>query len=224
MSAVDSNSRMGRKSSYVRQKLVICCFAIRCVRSPCSNAKIVVLEWKIFSGRTTLTPLEEVYCNDGARSHRRFQGSNTTTCRCTTISIGAKQAMQKVLKAFLHVWPSMPKSFPEDVGHSSDKELKKIGVLRSPTNQTVCGTRSLSRRNDDDICRKRASCIQRNECFIQRTSEKQRWWTNIDTLQRAADCRASTTHQCFRQSAQCPQSRGGLVPRSCSASRSSLST
>ena len=31
----------------------------------------------------------------------------------------------------------------------------------------------------------RASCIQRNECLVQRTSEKQRWWKkNIDTLQR----------------------------------------
>ena len=32
------------------------------------------------------------------------------------------------------------------------------------------------RRNVDYICRERASCFQRNECLVQRTSEKQRWW------------------------------------------------
>ena len=40
------------------------------------------------------------------------------------------------------------------------------------------------RRNDTIICRERASCIQRNECFIQRTYENQRWWENIDASQR----------------------------------------
>ena len=38
----------------------------------------------------------------------------------------------------------------------------------------------------------------------------------------AGDFRAVTTHHYFRQSAQCPRSRGGLVPRSCSANRSSF--
>ena len=49
----------------------------------------------------------------------------------------------------------------------------------------------------DKTCRERTSCIQRNECFIQRTSEKQRWWEIIGTSQRGAyDCRAVTTHHC----------------------------
>ena len=43
------------------------------------------------------------------------------------------------------------------------------------------------RRHVYHICRKRASCIQGNERFMQRTSEKQRWWKNIDTLQRGTD-------------------------------------
>ena len=42
------------------------------------------------------------------------------------------------------------------------------------------------RRNDGAICRERAYLV---------TPEKQRWWENIDTLQRGTyDCRAITTH------------------------------
>ena len=60
---------------------------------------------------------------------------------------------------------------------------------------------------------------------MQRTSEKQRWWENIDTLQRGTDSgRVITTHHCLRQSAQYFRSHRGLVPGTCSSSRSSCST
>ena len=41
----------------------------------------------------------------------------------------------------------------------------------------VCGTGSP--KNDAIVCSQQASCIQRNESFIQRPSETQRWWENV---------------------------------------------
>ena len=66
------------------------------------------------------------------------------------------------------------------------------------------------RRNDDIIRRERASCVQRNETFIQGTSGKQRRW--------------ETSMQHNTEPAQCQRRRSGLEPRPCSASRSSFST
>ena len=59
----------------------------------------------------------------------------------------------------------------------------------------VCYARSQTRRfveqsrwrKDDIIRSKLASCIQGNESFIQRTSEKHRRWKNIEKLQRGLD-------------------------------------
>ena len=63
-----------------------------------------------------------------------------------------------------------------------------------------------------------------SSCF-QRTSGKPRWWENIDTLQRETyNCRVIVAHHCLCQSTQDLRSHRGLVPGTCSASRSSFST
>ena len=73
-------------------------------------------------------------------------------------------------------------------------------------------------KNGDLVRRQRAP-------FIQRTSEEQRWWENIATLQRGTcNCIFLITHQRLRQPTQHLRSHYGLVTRTCSVSRSSLST
>ena len=54
-----------------------------------------------------------------------------------------------------------------------------MGMLRSPVNQMVYGTRSPKKWNLS-IYKERTSCIQRNESFIQTTSEKAKVVENID--------------------------------------------
>ena len=56
---------------------------------------------------------------------------------------------EKAMKTFfVYMIPQVllhtPQSFPKDIGHSSDLDLKKNGTPRSLTNQTVRGTESLN--------------------------------------------------------------------------------
>ena len=144
---------------------------------------------------------------------RRDSRIEPSSCRCTTTLTGGRKGhgencLQNSFSVLLHT----SQGFPKDIGHSSGLDLKKNGTPRSLTNHA-------------HISRKRASCIQRNESFIQRTSEKHRRWKNIDTLQRGLDdVRAFTFLHHVRSSAPYLRSHSWLVSRSCSANRSSFST
>ena len=50
---------------------------------------------------------------------------------------GAEKAIEKVAQAIPQVLPHMTESLQEDIGHSSDLDLKKNGVVHSLTNHTV---------------------------------------------------------------------------------------
>ena len=63
--------------------------------------------------------------------------------------------MRRFVNATPRVLPKMPMFFPEDVGHSSDLDLKKI----------VCYAHQ---RNDAIICRERASCTLRGTSLLSR--------------------------------------------------------
>ena len=106
-----------------------------------------------------------------------------------------------------------PEDFLNDIGHSSDLELKKIGTERTPADQIVRGTCC---RPDDGVSqRKRTSYIPRNKCVVPRIFEKHKKWKNIDTLQRrSSDSTVVISHNYFRHSAKYPRS-SGLVWRTC---------
>ena len=132
---------MNMLSSFRQQKYTSC--HRRCCLDSV-DGEPVVFECKIFTGHTTLKLLWEVQTLIEKKitfSHK-ISRIESSSCRCTTTSIGARKAIKKVVNVIPQILPNMPKSFPEDIGHSSDLDLKKKGMLRSPIIQMVCGTRS----------------------------------------------------------------------------------
>ena len=101
--------------------------------------------------------------HDGERSHsaKRFQGSMYSDIEWT------KKTVKRFVSVILHSLPNVPKILPEDLGRYSDlDQKKKVFCARLSTSWFKGEGR---RRNDAVIYRGRASCIQRNVSFIQKT-------------------------------------------------------
>ena len=73
----------------------------------------------------------------------------------------------------------LQKDFQQDVGHSSDLDQKRSGILHASTDHEENGTESL---NGDRIRRKRTPSFPSHESFVPRNAQKQRRWETIDTL------------------------------------------
>ena len=137
------------------------------------------VEWKIFPGHTTLKLFEQSKTLwRKITFSQKISRIESSPCRCTTTSFGAGKAMTKFVNAIPQMLPNMPKSSQEDIGHSSDLDLKKNGMLRPPINQMVCGTGSPKK-----CClnvQRTGILYSAEQVLFQRTSEKQKWWENID--------------------------------------------
>ena len=76
---------------------------------------------RFFQGHTTLTQVQEVQNvleKDSIQQEKsRIESSS---CRCTMTLIGSDKAMKKDVNAIPQMLPNIPKSFPKDIGHSSD--------------------------------------------------------------------------------------------------------
>ena len=109
-----------------------------------SHDLIFMFEWKIFPRYTTLTPLQEV--------QNMMEKSNIQpeSFKDRIIFMSMYSAVDWSRKGNEESCPSSSSSvaafsrkFLEDIGHSSDPDLKKNGVLHLLTNQTVPKTPSL---------------------------------------------------------------------------------
>ena len=139
----------------------------------------VVFEWKIFAGHTTLKHLCEVqnmmrkivFCPKGSKIE-------SSSCRCTTTSIGDKKTMKNFVYRVPQVLLHTPQSFPKNIGDSSDLDLKTNGTLRSLTsNGSWNRVAELMMIN----FRESRHPVQRNKCFLSWSAKKQRRWKNIKT-------------------------------------------
>ena len=107
----------------------------------------VVVEWMIYPrAHFAEAPLGSPKHDGEWRKITFGQKSSRTessSCRCTTTSHGARKAMKKcVKKSISSDVDKSARQFPTGIGHSSDLDLKKNGMPRSLTNQTVFGTKS----------------------------------------------------------------------------------
>ena len=117
--------------------------------------------------------------------------------------------MKKVVNAIPQVLPKKPKSFPKDIGHSSDLDQE----------EKWCAT--LAHKPDGSWNRVAEQmmiifAISGHPVFRGTGAsffKKRRTSRFTDTLQRGTvDCRTTATHHDVRQSAQCLRSRCGLEP------------
>ena len=203
----------------------VLCLGVRiatiCAALDEQNWMVYTIPYLSWAGLAEDTPTSESPKDERERQHsaRKFQGSNHLHVDIQRHWLGPKRQWRKLWTQFLKCCQVCPKVSQRTL------VIPRTWIRR----KMVCHARPQTGRfveqsrwtNDDCICRKRASCVQKIECFIPRTSKKQKRRKDIDTLQRGTgDSRAITT---FRQSAQYLQRHSGLVPRSCSANRSSVS-
>ena len=80
----------------------------------------------------------------------------------------------------------LQKDFQQDVGHSSDLDQKRSGILLTTKDHEENGTESLN--DDDRIRRKRTPSFPSHESIVPRNAQKQRRWKIIDTLLCRWDC------------------------------------
>ena len=87
------------------------------------DGELVVFEWKIFSGHTTMELLREV--QELMEKELKVSRTASSSCRCTTALIGQEKATKKFVETSLRVLQILTDIISKDIGHSSDQEVKK---------------------------------------------------------------------------------------------------
>ena len=135
----------------------------------------------------------------------------SSSCRCTTASIGRK--METYKSVFWILWKLMrtPADFLKDIGHSSDQGQKKNWNAHLQAKQFV---EPLYRYDNASSRRKWTSHLSSNLCVGPRIIEKQERRKVIESPQRwHVDRRVAISHNHFREPARCPRSDLGLARR-----------
>ena len=119
-------------------------------------------------------------CRIWAKSQNNLQ-DGSSSCRCSTTFHGDPKKMNGHANEALSSFLCMRKDFHQDVGHSSDLDQKRSGVLLTNTNHKENGNRVAEQMimefSESGHPVFRASI----KSFVTRNAQKQMWWKIIDT-------------------------------------------